>query len=202
MKIKYEDLVLTGEDAPDCYSVEDNKYMGYIVAKGTLEELAKGDWHNLFDGTFGIEAGDEELWPPEFNYVIIMEDMDDVQDYYRVYNYDCDPCGVYAVKHMEERLEDGDITLNDINDMLTDFNALPLKLHDGPDSFIWLWVMSDEDYQKLFDNPIEPRDVNHYESKHCGCEHDCCGCVSSRTLEVVNNHNGWISIFFNVQLNY
>jgi hypothetical protein len=61
-------------------------------------------------------------------------------------------------------------------------------------------VLKESEYTQT--TKIKPVNLDYYQSFHCGCEHDCCGCVSSISIEVINNRNGYVTIFVRTSFNY
>lgn len=60
----------------------------------------------------------------------------------------------------------------------------------------------DEDF--IYNNNMKPI-VNRFKvylSYNCNCEHDCCGHRSSQTIDVINNKNGYTSIFIRRTFNF
>lgn len=60
-------------------------------------------------------------------------------------------------------------------------------------------IVSEYDYKSL-DVPLFS--IEAYQKYHCSHEQDCCGCISSQELKIVNNKNGYITIFINTYYNY
>ena len=72
---------------------------------------------------------------------------------------------------------------------------------DGDIDFVVMgFILKDEEFAELTELPL--LNIHFYTSTHCGCAHDCCGCISSRTIDIVNNKNGYITIFVNTGYNY
>jgi hypothetical protein len=49
---------------------------------------------------------------------------------------------------------------------------------------------------------LAPISFEFYQRCSCGCEHDCCGHRSSITIKVVNNENGFVTVFLTTRFNY
>ena len=180
-KIDIKDLDIN--QAPICYLVETDEPWGYIVAKGTLRELETASigtqWAHIFSGTFGIDMEDPELWPEDFDYVIVIGENHDI------YNYDCDTYGVYCKTISPE--EEGEAT--DI------METLGYLLHIGEAHLVQL----EHDATLALKVYIVPERV-YLQERYQETEHQCNGLTvlnrkMGKTLEIINNGNGWLSIF-------
>ena len=70
------------------YYCEDDMLAGIVVWKGKASELTED---SIIDWGMTAEEIDEN-----YDLVIIAEDTGAPDDWDRLYNYDCDPCGVYC----------------------------------------------------------------------------------------------------------
>ena len=61
-------------------------------------------------------------------------------------------------------------------------------------------ILDKKDYTRI--TGIKPVNLHYYQSSHCGHEFDCCGCVSSVSIDVVNNRNGYVTVFIHTSFNY
>lgn len=85
-----------------------------------------------------------------------------------------------------------------ISALTSEFKFTPV---DGDIDFsVEALVLKHEDYSKTTGN--KPVNLHFYESFSCSCDHDCCGHVSSITIDVINNRNGYISVFLHTYFNY
>ena len=88
-----------------CFSCEDDELIGIILFKGTMEEILKSKYHyfmleiagQIEEITGQIEGIVNES-EGDYNWVVVQETTGDPQDDINIYNYDCDPSGVYSIK--------------------------------------------------------------------------------------------------------
>lgn len=81
------------------------------------------------------------------------------------------------------------------------FNEYKSLTVDGDIDFkVEAFILSKDEFAELTVLPL--LNLHFYTSMHCGCEHDCCGCVSSVSIDIVNNKNGFVTIFVKTSFNY
>jgi len=93
-----------------------------------------------------------------------------------------------------------------------DYNGLDWFLSAIEESFSFNTVSSDCDckseaviidaHEYMEVTGFKPFSFHFYQSSHCGCEYDCCGCISSVSIDVCNNKNGFVTVFRHVSFNY
>ena len=86
------------EENMPCYSCEDDELIGIILFKGTMEEILQSKYKYFMIELAGqIEeiVNESEV---EYDWVVVQETTGDPQDDINIYNYDCDPSGVYSIK--------------------------------------------------------------------------------------------------------
>lgn len=80
-------------------------------------------------------------------------------------------------------------------------NNEPINLNSDSDWYDLLYVVGVGSILKMNMKPITKTFTKHL-SYRCDCEHDCCGHLSSQNIHIINNNNGYISIFIHTTLNY
>jgi hypothetical protein len=62
-------------------------------------------------------------------------------------------------------------------------------------------ILTELDYKRL---NVPLFNIKEYQSYNCIHEYDCycCGGISSQEIQIVNNKNGYVSIFINTYYNY
>ena len=85
------------EENMTCFSCEDDELIGIILFKGNAEQMKQSKYRYFFTSTFGIDE-EEDISIEDYDWVVVQETTGDPQDDINIYNYDCDPSGVYSIK--------------------------------------------------------------------------------------------------------
>ena len=74
------------------------------------------------------------------------------------------------------------------------------RIDGNIDFIVDVFTLKNEEFAELAQLPL--LNIHFYTSMHCGCVHDCCGCISSVSIDIINNKNGYITIFVHTCYNY
>lgn len=62
------------------------------------------------------------------------------------------------------------------------------------------FVISKKEFKHLTNqNPVS---LSFYKKYRCGCEYDCCGCMSYQAIDVISNGIGYVTIIVGTSYNY
>lgn len=75
-----------------------------------------------------------------------------------------------------------------------------LSIGNDADSNTLAYVMTVDDLAETLGLPA--LNIHFYKRFHCGHNWDCCGCLSSQTIDIINNRNGFVTIFVGSRFNY
>lgn len=101
-------------------------------------------------------------------------------------------------REFSEFLDDEDTFDYFLKLIVSNFNGF-ISLESSNDFEDRVKIISKNDYLAL-GYPL--KNIQAYHSYRCSHDFDCCGCISSQSLRIIDNKNGYVSIFLRTTYNY